>query len=315
MSDLLMLRMDIAGSENLPELRTSIDKHGVLQPIIVRPVSGKEGSSSLELESANQDLGEGAYFEIICGHRRFFACQALGLETIPAIVREMDDRVALELALVENLQRESLSPIEEAEAFKKYVVNFGRGSMTSLAGRIGKSEVYVSHRLLLLGLPKSIIEKISRRLLKPGQACELVWLKDERKQLQLADEIVSKNLSVKETRNLVKTIRDQKLSVSSAVQQRVKDLLDKKSVENISSLETGPWQGYQSDNIIGTDYMRSLKHAELILRTCLSGLDGLIENSDRDQLRNLILNERQSVHRSLDNIIQAQVAHRKSSRR
>ena len=303
--------MNSGDPTGLLELKSSINKYGLLQPIVVRPAKNKRG-----VDRESGQLGEseeaGFYsFEIISGHRRYLACKELAFDSIPAFVHDLDDREALELALVENIQRESLNPIEEAEAFKKYVVNFGRGSITSLATRIGKSEVYVSHRLLLLGLPKSITEKISRRLLKPGQACELVWLKDNQKQTELADEITSKNLSVKETRNIIKAIKDDKLPVSIAVQRRHRG--SKRELGNETSLSE-PWQNYyQTRDPQETDDIRTLKHAELIIRSCLSGLDALIERTEEHQIRCVILNERQTVHNCLDKIIQAQVANRREN--
>jgi ParB/RepB/Spo0J family partition protein len=300
--------MDIDTPMGFQELKSSILKHGLLQPIIVRPARSRDTTN---VTRSRSDVESNNRYEIICGHRRYLACLKLGLDSISAFVHDLDDRAALEVALIENLQRESLDPIEEAEAFKKYVINFGRGSITSLAARIGKSQVYVSHRLLLLGLPKPVIERISRRLLKPGQAIELVWLKDEQKQIELANVIISKNLSMRESRDAVKAIKDDKLTISNAVQRVTTRHRGPENSLDDESNQVEPWQDYESGNARQDDETRVLKHAELIIRTCLSGLDILVEGIEKRALKNAILNERQMVHDSLDRIIQARVIRRK----
>ncbi len=304
-SDLLAIRAGDGHDEEGPDhpladLIASIRKQGVLQPIIVRPVS------------SGRFRDDDAAYEIVCGNRRFLACRQLGLETIPAMIRYLGDREALEVALIENVQRESLNPIEEAEAFKKYVVNYGRGSMTSLAARIGKSEEYVSHRLLLLGLPKEIVEKISRRLLKPGQACELVWLKDQRKQIQLAERVLADKLSFRQTRAAVKILREGDASVNEAVRRAAKVGRRYRAVDEPEPLELADaWENYQDDS---KEQARTFKHAILILRACLSGLDALIDRTESQKLRATLLDERSAVHESLDRIVRAKVAYRKQLR-
>src|SRR5215831_7592564 len=121
-------------------LVASIREHGLLQPILIRP------------------LTQG--FEIVAGHRRFQACRSLRWRFISCKIREMSDKQAYEIQLTENMQRKSMDPVEEAEAFRRYVVDFGWGGITELAKKIGKSEVYVSHRLQLLKLPDEIKERI-----------------------------------------------------------------------------------------------------------------------------------------------------------
>ena len=118
---------------DLSELCSSIRIHGLLQPILVRPKNSK--------------------FEIVCGHRRFEACRKLMKRRIDCYVREISDIEAYELAIIENMQRHTLSPIEEAKAFRKYVFDFGWGGVIDLAKKIGKSPEYVSHRMSLLQLP------------------------------------------------------------------------------------------------------------------------------------------------------------------
>ncbi|HKW04722.1 MAG TPA: ParB/RepB/Spo0J family partition protein [Nitrososphaerales archaeon] len=310
-SSSLMLRTETDQSEGFEALSLSIRKQGIIQPILVRPI--RSNSDTEEILSPSPS----ARYEIICGNRRYVACKRLGFSKVPAIIRDICNREALEVALVENLQRENLNPVEEAEAFKKYVVNFGRGSITSLAARIGKSEEYVSHRLLMLGLPKEILEKISRRLLKTGQACELVWLKDPTKQTLLANRIVEEGLSFRQTRSIVKMIRDGRETVSEAVRKVVRPKSTSNDINEAQSLHSDletDFDGQRSDRDDSEHQEKQvLKHAILILRTCLSGLDGLLGETESPEIHDALLKERTMVHGCLDRVINAQVASRRAS--
>jgi ParB family transcriptional regulator, chromosome partitioning protein len=165
--------------ESIDELSRSIKKHGLLQPIIVRPINRG--------------------FEIVAGHRRFQACKILRWKTIPAMVKDVSDKDAFEIQLVENIQRRTLDPIEEAQAFKLYVRDYGWGGITYLAETIMKSEQYVSSRIQLLKLPQNIIDKVKSGELKVSHAFEL--LSFEGKSLEnMSDDIINKNMSVKEIR-------------------------------------------------------------------------------------------------------------------
>jgi ParB family transcriptional regulator, chromosome partitioning protein len=165
--------------ESIDELSGSIKKHGLLQPIIVRPINRG--------------------FEIVAGHRRFQACKILRWKTIPAMVKDVSDKDAFEIQLVENIQRKTLDPIEEAQAFKLYVRDYGWGGITYLAETIMKSEQYVSSRIQLLKLPQNVIDKVKSGELKVSHAFELLGL--EGKSLEnMSDDIINKNMSVKDIR-------------------------------------------------------------------------------------------------------------------
>lgn len=313
----LELRMEGDSPELLRSLMQSIRRHGLLQPIIVRPVSSLQHSYSSQEQNGRHEVR----YEIICGHRRFSACKQLGLSFISAFVTNLDNRQALEVALVENLQRENLNPIEEAEAFKKYVTSYGRGSITALAMKIGKSEEYVSHKLLLLGLPKEILGMISRRLLKPAQATELVWLKDPPTQIEMARLVVAKGLSFRRTRSAVRLVKEGKLSVNAAVMKvsengEIKKWNDKSVKENHFDEEiSDPWRSYNGSGVRNSRDLRAVKHATLVIRTCLSGLDALMDDSDNEGIRELFLSERREIHSSLDRLVKAKVAIVKELRR
>ena len=122
--------------EDDESLIMSIREHGLIQPILIRPLSHG--------------------FEIVAGHRRYQACKSLRWRFIPCKIREMTNKQAFEIQLSENIQRKSMDPIEEAEAFRRYVIDFGWGGISDLAKKIGKSEEYVSHRIQLLKLSEEI---------------------------------------------------------------------------------------------------------------------------------------------------------------
>ncbi len=163
-------------------LMVSIQDKGLLEPIIVRPA------------------GDG--FEVVAGMRRYDACKRLGWRRVPAHVVELDDREAFEVSLLENIQRETLNPIEEARAFRNYVEEFGYGGETELARRIGKSQEYVSKRIGLLSLPQRVQDQIMRRRIAPSVAQELTLLNDEEAEA-MADEIGSKGLTLREVRRIL----------------------------------------------------------------------------------------------------------------
>jgi ParB family chromosome partitioning protein len=179
-----LLRDDFS---ELDELMQSIKVHGLLNPIVVRP--------------------RGEDFEIVAGHRRFEACRRLGWTRIPCIIIELDDKEAFEASIVENVQRQTLNPIEEAKAYKKYVEEYGWGSVTELAKKIGKSQEYISRRLSLLNLPEEVKEKIMRRRINPSAAQELTVIEDKKTLTQVSEIVVKKRFTVKKVRQLVKMVR------------------------------------------------------------------------------------------------------------
>jgi ParB family chromosome partitioning protein len=172
--------------DGIDELICSIRENGLLEPIIVRPLEKR--------------------FEIVCGHRRFEALKRLKWKKIPCIVKILDEKTAYEYQLVENLQRRSLNPIEEATAFKKYVDEYGWGSVTELARKIGKSQEYVSRRLSLLRLPKEVQEGVMKGKIPPSTASELVSI-PYNLQIELSRAIPTKKLSQKMVRELVMRIK------------------------------------------------------------------------------------------------------------
>jgi ParB family transcriptional regulator, chromosome partitioning protein len=170
----------------LGELMWSIEENGLLQPILVRPLADN--------------------YEVVCGNRRFEACKKLGMRSIPCHIVDLDDKDAYELSLVENLQRETLSAIDQARAFRRYIEEYGYGGTSELARKIGKSEQYVSQHVRLLSLPEHVLDKVTRRLVSPSTAAELIGL-DEDVQDNVAQVIVDQHLSSREVRRFVREVK------------------------------------------------------------------------------------------------------------
>jgi ParB family chromosome partitioning protein len=169
--------------EALNELADSIRAHGVIQPIIVQPLPD-------------------SFYELIAGERRWRAAQRAGLTRLPAIVRETDFDSSLEIALIENLQREDLNPIEEAQAYEKLIVEFGL-TQEEVARRVGKSRVTITNMLRLLRLPGEVQQWIGEDRLTAGHAKALLSLTDLSSMLDAARKIIQGSYSVRQAEMLV----------------------------------------------------------------------------------------------------------------
>ncbi len=166
----------------LNELANSIKEQGVLQPLVVRP--------------------NGADYELIAGERRWRAAQLAGLAEVPVVVRDADDRMVLELALIENLQRENLNPIEEAHGYAQLLNQFNL-TQEEAAVRVGKNRVTVANLLRLLHLPPEVQGYIRSNLLSAGHAKAILGLPSADGQKQIAEEVIRDGLSVRSTEDLV----------------------------------------------------------------------------------------------------------------
>lgn len=178
----------------LKELADSIAMHGVIQPLLVRPIS------------------DGGY-QLIAGERRWRASRMAGLTEVPVFIKEMTDKQAMEFALIENLQREDLNPIEEAEGFKLLMDTYSL-TQSEAAERVGKSRPAVANALRLLALPVSVLALVKEGKLSSGHARTLIPLNDEKVIVKLADEIIKKEISVRETERIVKSILNPKADKS-----------------------------------------------------------------------------------------------------
>lgn len=169
--------------ESLDELTASIREHGVLQPILVRP------------------RGPNTY-QLIAGERRWRASQAAGLETIPALIEDMDDETAIEIAIIENLQREDLSPLDEAIIYDRMVRERGY-SIRRLAEKLGKDKGYLENRLRLADAPPEIKELVSLRKDTVSHAYELLKVQDPRRRRRLAQQVATGELSLVKLRERI----------------------------------------------------------------------------------------------------------------
>lgn len=244
-------------------LHISIREHGLLQPILIRPISHG--------------------FEIVAGHRRFHACRSLRWRFIPCKIREMSDKQAYEIQLTENMQRKAMDPVEEAEAFRRYVMDFGWGGVSELAQKIGKSEEYVSHRIQLLKLPDDIKNQVITSRLNVSQAMELTTLSQET-QSEIIEQVINGNLTVKQIREVKSILREDGTFDHAS-----------KPCRNIT----------KSIRLI-----RISKKTSLALRITLARLDNIInevhesiEPDQRAEIINFLMAQRLKIHAMIDDTI------------
>ena len=252
-----LVRYTLSGySSDFVNLKSSIKEHGLLQPIVARPV----------------DHG----FEIVAGHRRFSACRSLRWRFIQCRIRDLSDKHAYEIQLTENVQRKSMDPIEEAEAYQKYVHEFGWGGISDLGQKIGKSEEYVSHRIQLLKLPNDVREKLVQRDLSVSQALEITTV-DSSLKSEFVDEIVNNKLTIKQIRIMKKTIAP-KFEIDKLISHKNKSL-----------------------NLV--------KKSNLALKVTLSRIDDLIEDAhgidpkQRLEMIKFLMSLRLKIHSMIDDTI------------
>jgi ParB family transcriptional regulator, chromosome partitioning protein len=178
--------------ETLNELAQSIKAQGVMQPIVVRALPGR-------------NPGESQRYEIVAGERRWRAAQMAGLADIPAIVREVPDEAAVAMALIENIQREDLNPLEEARALTRLIEEFGL-THQSAAEAVGRSRAAVSNLLRLMELADEVKELLEQRSIEMGHARALLSLTSRRQQVEVAGLVAKKALSVRDTEALVRRL-------------------------------------------------------------------------------------------------------------
>jgi len=182
--------------EELKELANSIREFGILQPVVV---------TKLEKET---ELGTDVEYQLIAGERRLLASKLIGLERIPAIIRNIDlDRERLELAIVENVQRADLDPIESAKAYAKLQDNFGL-TQREIAAKIGKSREAIANTMRLLSLPESIQKSVSEGRISESQARLLLTVSDLAKQQALFEDLLKNNTSVRDLRSKIRRIQN-----------------------------------------------------------------------------------------------------------
>ncbi len=189
--------------DNLEDLSNSIKERGVIQPIIVR--------------RSNSDDTK---YEIIAGERRWLAARKAGLHDIPVVITEADDLKSLEFAIVENVQRDDLNPLEEAQGYKRLIDEFSY-DQEKVSKFIGKSRSYITNSLRLLTLPKSVLQYIKEKKISAGHAKILVGLDNAE---FIANKIIEKKLSVRQSENFVKIFKKKKGFFSSSIDPNIQNL-------------------------------------------------------------------------------------------
>ena len=193
----------IFDEDNLNDLTSSIKERGILQPIIVR--------------KSNDDKSK---FEIIAGERRWLAAQKAGLHTVPVVITEADDLKSLEFAIVENVQRHDLNPLEEAQGYKRLIDEFNY-DQEKVSNFIGKSRSHITNSLRLLTLPLEVIKLIETQKLTAGHAKILVGLENSS---FVANKIIEKKLSVRQAESFVKIFKNKRQKPNNVKDANIKDL-------------------------------------------------------------------------------------------
>ena len=250
--------------EALAELVLSVKERGVLQPLLVRKA--------------------GAGYELIAGERRFRAAQEAGLKDVPAIVMDVSDREALEIALVENLQRADLNLVEEAEGYRVLIEKFGM-TQDDIAQRVGKARPTVANALRLLSLPDKVKRLVAERQLSPGHAKALLGLEITREQELLAARVVDEGLSVRTLERLVTRLKrpakKHRAEKSDIPEDHLKFLVDQLHQKLGTSVRVAPTRtlanGKKTKGVIEIDFYSSDDLDRLLV------LSGWLERCDRFQ--------------------------------
>lgn len=190
--------------EKLRQLAESIKQSGIIEPLIVSP------------------LGDGKY-EIVCGERRWRAAKIAAVTQVPAIVKILDEKQKHILSLIENLQREDLNPVEEAQAYKSLIQEYNL-TQEELAQLVGKDRSVIANTLRILNLPKEVIEYIEDGLISAGHARSLAAVKDENLVVELANRIVQDKLTVRDIENIVKILKSQKSKKQQPIAEKIPEV-------------------------------------------------------------------------------------------
>ncbi|MDG6995475.1 MAG: ParB/RepB/Spo0J family partition protein [Nitrososphaerota archaeon] len=274
----------------LDELALSIMKNGLLSPIVVRQTD---------------DL----FFEVVAGNRRLEACKRLDIKMIPCYVAEFDDKEAYEASLVENVQRKTLNPLEEAKAFKKYVDDLGYGSESDLARQIGKSPSYVSRRISLLKLPEKTQEQILRSA-KVGMAQEILPLVDDEQIAEVITELVveGKVATSSELRHIVSDMTKSccnRTDIPKQLVPRKRSEFDCKQEQEESDKSLFSYR-FSMQEVRQHVLDRAFSKYIASLRLCMTRMDEVLDSLDENEewvVRETLMQYRKSIHGQIDSLI------------
>ena len=229
--------------ESLEELTNSIRERGVIQPIVVRPDKGNDGK-----------------YEIIAGERRWLASQNAGLHEVPVVILDVDDIKSLEFAIVENVQRQDLNPIEEAKGYQRLVDDFNY-NQDKLSKFIGKSRSYIANSLRLLGLPREVLAMVESGNLSAGHGRTLIGLNNA---FDIAKKIIQKKLSVRQSEVLVRQFKNKKFKLVHKKDTNILDL--QKDLEEKTGLIVSINNKKNNSGTISFDY-RDLDQLDKLINT------------------------------------------------
>jgi len=267
---------------SLEDLLISIKQKGLINPPLVR---------------LKKD-----HYEMIAGHRRLEACKLLGWQNITCHIVDVDDKNAYEISLIENVQQKTMSPIEEARAFKEYVDTFGWGSESDLANRIGKSQEYISKRMRLLSLPESLQKDVLEGRMSVSTAEELLPLNGNVIVQELGTYVAQNALNKEETRQMVKVMRKNLDVPDAVIEDRLATTIKLKDLEEAKA----------KDNRLSEvcEALRStLKRSILGIRISLKNIDDVVEDLEDTQydnseygwiIKEIIMENRFRLHEQLD---------------
>ena len=242
------------------ELAISIRTKGLLQPIIVRMVRD--------------------HYEIVAGNRRYEACKSLGWRKLTCHVDELDDKEAFEISLVENIQRRTLNPVEEAKAFKAYVSEIGWGGVTELASKLGKSVSFVTKRIGLLRLPPEVLKSINESMISPSVAEELSFMKDNNIQSEFAKIIARRHLSLRTVRQMIESLNDNQVPLNT-------------SPRNCDEID---------EDALCQHPVKCLDKSIIALKIALNRIDAIINDSEDSSwfIAEILLQHRHMLHNQID---------------
>ena len=229
--------------ESLEELTNSIREQGVIQPIIVRPDKTNDGK-----------------YEIIAGERRWLASQNAGLHEIPAVILDVDDNKSLEFAIVENIQRQDLNPIEEAKSYQRLINDFNY-NQEKLSKFIGKSRSYIANSLRLLGLPEEVLAMLVSGSLSAGHARTLIGLNNAS---EIGKKIIKRKLSVRQSEVFVRQFKDKKFKLVHKKDSNTLDL--QKDLEEKTGLSVSISNKKNNSGTISFEY-RDLDQLDKLINT------------------------------------------------
>ena len=288
--------------EGINELAASIREKGLIQPILIRPMGDR--------------------FEVVAGARRLEACRQLRWGRIPCIIRQLSDRSAYEISLTENIQRKTMNAIEEARAFKVYIEENGWGSESQLARKIGKSQEYISQRLLLLSLPASVQKNIIRHRINTSVGQEIAGVEDRKAQEILSEEAMRRHMTVGMVRETAKSLK-QGDDIKSALKyvdekrryqkEKIKVLKRSDRSFQINDLSEpdfalGLERSLDAQGVSRDTSVRSIEKTILVLKLALSRLAMIIDEMPEDSdVKDMLLEKRLVIHNMIDSLIKSKI--------